>query len=62
MVRYEDLLENTEAELARIADMLGLPADERLLRHAVENSRADRMRQLEQAQRGEHKLLQDGQD
>ena len=57
VVRYEDLLENTEAELARIADMLGIAADERLLRHAVENSRADRMRQLEQAQRGEHKLL-----
>jgi hypothetical protein len=60
VVRYEDLLKNTEAELARIADMLGLEADERLLHHAVENSRADRMRQLEQAQRGEHKLLKSG--
>jgi hypothetical protein len=57
VVRYEDLLENAAAELGRIADMLGLAADERLLRHAVENSRADRMRELEQAQRGEHKLL-----
>ena len=57
VVRYEDLLENTEAELTRIADMLGLAADERLMRHAVENSRADRMRQLEQKQRGEHKML-----
>ena len=57
MVRYEDLLENAEAELARIAEMLELAADERLIRHAVENSRADRLRELEQGQRGEHKLL-----
>lgn len=57
VVRYEDLLENAEAELARIAGMLGLPADERRLRLAVENSRADRMRELEQSQRGKHKLL-----
>ncbi len=57
VVRYEDLQENAEAELARIADMLGLVADERLLRHAVENSRADRMRKLEQEQRRGHKML-----
>ena len=57
VVRYEDLLENTEAELVRIADMLGFAADEPLLRRAVENSRADRMRQLEQEQHGEHKML-----
>ena len=57
VVRYEDLLENTEAELARIADMLEIAADERLLRHAVENSQADRMRALEQTQRSEHKFL-----
>ncbi len=60
VVRYEDLLDNAEKELARIADMLALAADERLLRHAVENSRADRMRELEQAQRGEHKMLKAG--
>jgi hypothetical protein len=57
VVRYEDLLVNTEAELARIADMLGITADEQLLRHAVENSQADRMRALEQTQRSEHKFL-----
>jgi Sulfotransferase domain len=57
VVRYEDLLEDTEAELVRIADMLGITADEQLLRHAAENSRADRMRELEQAQRSEHKFL-----
>lgn len=57
VVRYEDLLANAEAELARIAELLELPADEALLRRAVENSRADRMRELEQAQRGENKML-----
>jgi hypothetical protein len=57
VVRYEDLLTNAEAELARVADRLGLPVDEVLLRRAVENSRADRMRELEQSQRSEHKFL-----
>lgn len=57
IVRYEDLLENTESQLARIAEMLRLPADNGQLRRAVENSRADRMRELEQSQRGKHKLL-----
>jgi hypothetical protein len=37
--------------------MLGIAADEQLLHQAVENSRADRMRKLEQQQRGEHKML-----
>jgi hypothetical protein len=57
VVRYEDLLENAEAELLKIAEMLGLPADDKTLQHAVENSRADRMRELEKSQRGQHKLL-----
>jgi hypothetical protein len=57
VVRYEDLLENAEAQLARVAEMLKLPADNGQLRRAVENSRADRMRDLEQSQRGQHKYL-----
>ena len=57
VVRYEDLLANAEAELSRLAEMLGLPTDEGLLRKAVTNSRADRMRELENAQRNEHKFL-----
>jgi hypothetical protein len=57
IVRYEDLLENTEHQLARIAETLCLPADNGQLHQAVENSRADRMRDLEQSQRGQHKLL-----
>ena len=57
VVRYEDLLVDAEAELARIAEMLKLPCDKAILHRAVENSRADRMRDLEQAQRGENKML-----
>jgi hypothetical protein len=57
IVRYEDLQKNAVAELARIAEMMGLAADEQSLRQAVENSRADRMRELEQKQRCEHKML-----
>jgi hypothetical protein len=58
VVRYEDLLANTEAELARIANTFTIAADAQSLRRAVERSRADRMRALEQAQRSEHKFLQ----
>ena len=57
VIRYEDLLENAEAQLGRVAHMLGLPADNGRLHRAVENSRADRMRQLEQSQRAQHKYL-----
>ncbi len=57
VVRYEDLLENTEAQLARLAEMLILPVSGDQLCRAVENSRADRMRELEQTQHGQHKGL-----
>jgi hypothetical protein len=57
VLRYEDMLENTEAELARVVEMLHLPANNGQVRRAVENSTADRMRELEQSQRGQHKLL-----
>lgn len=57
VVRYEDLLEDAEAQLARIADALKLATNYAQLRRAVENSRADRLRELEQSQRGAHKLL-----
>jgi hypothetical protein len=58
VVRYEDLLANTEAEVVRIAEMLGIATDEQSLHDAVERSRADHMRALEKTQRGEHKFLQ----
>jgi hypothetical protein len=57
VVRYEDLLADTEGQLARIAESIKLPVQNGDLRRAVENSRADRMREMEQAQRKEHKFL-----
>lgn len=60
VLRYEDLLDNAEAQLARVAEMLRLPVNDDQLRRAVENSRADRMRQLEQTQRDQHKDLKTG--
>ncbi len=57
LLRYEDLLSDTASQLARIAQMLQLPVDNEQLHRAVENSRADRMRELEQSQRHKHKML-----
>ena len=57
VVRYEDLLNNAEAELTRIALMLGIPTDNQEVSRAVEESCADRMRELEQSQRSQHKFL-----
>lgn len=47
LVRYEDLLDDTVAELGRIAQFLGVDASDTNLRRAVELSSADRMRKLE---------------
>jgi len=57
IVRYEDLLANTETQLAQIADRLGLNVNDEQLRRAVENSTADAMRSLEDAQRDQHRAL-----
>lgn len=59
VIRYEDLLTDTIGELIRIAQMLKLPYDDEVLQRAIENSRADRMRQLEQLQQGQHRLLRE---
>lgn len=59
VVRYEDLLENTEAQLARIVQMLGLDVGSDQLRRAVENSTADKMRALEETQRSQHRALKE---
>ena len=47
LVRYEDLLADPIVETAKVAEFLGIKADEERLRTAVERSSADRMRQLE---------------
>lgn len=47
VVRYEDLLADTPAELARVAEFLGAPADDAALRAVVESNTASRMRSKE---------------
>jgi hypothetical protein len=48
LVRYEDLLADSVGETGKIAEFLGIDADEERLKAAVERSSADRMRKLEQ--------------
>lgn len=50
LLRYEDLLENTQRELARVAKFIGVSASREQLDHAVEMSSAARMRNLEKSQ------------
>jgi hypothetical protein len=52
LLRYEDMLANTAAELTRIAAFLELDADTERVVLAVEQSSADRMRELEKKQSG----------
>ncbi|MGB9234954.1 MAG: sulfotransferase domain-containing protein [Terriglobales bacterium] len=53
LFRYEDLIEHSEIELAKVAKFFGLdPAPEKL-RSAIEKSSADRLRELEQKQGAE---------
>jgi len=52
LVRYEDLIKNTQYELERLARLFSIePSDERL-RRTIELSSADRMRQLESSEGG----------
>jgi hypothetical protein len=50
LLRYEDMLENTQLELARVSDFLHLGASSERLAQAVELSSASRMRKLEEKQ------------
>ncbi len=50
LVRYEDLLSSSIPELGKIAEFLGIQADEQRLQTAIDRSAADRMRKLEQQQ------------
>lgn len=50
LLRYEDMLENTKAELSRVAVFMGIEPDQVRLQQAVELSAADRMRKLEKQQ------------
>ena len=53
LIRYEDMLSNTESELAKAARFLNIEPTPDRLAAAVERSSADRMRQLEKTQGGE---------
>jgi hypothetical protein len=50
LLRYEDMLENTLLEVARIAAFFGIEADRERVGGAVERSSAQRMRGLEKVQ------------
>lgn len=50
LLRYEDLIGNTEHELSKVADFLGISASPERIAGAVELSTADKMRRLEQKQ------------
>ncbi len=50
LLRYEDMLSNTESELAKVAHFLGIESAPDRLAAAVERSSADRMRGLEKTQ------------
>jgi hypothetical protein len=59
LVRYEDMIENTEHELSRVACFLNIqPTAERLAR-AVQLSAADRMRKLEKREGQAWELTKD---
>ena len=47
LVRYEDLKKDPRAELRRMAGLLGVDATSELLEHAVSESSAERMSQME---------------
>jgi len=53
LLRYEDLIGDTEAELAKVARFLGLDASLGRLRRAIENSSADHLRELEKKESSE---------
>jgi hypothetical protein len=50
LLRYEDLQESTQSELARVARFLNIDPTSQRLSHAIEKSSADQMRRLEKQQ------------
>lgn len=53
LLRYEDLIERTEAELVKVARFFGLASAPERLSAAIEKSSADRLRELENKQGSE---------
>ena len=50
LLRYEDMIDDPNRELARVATFLNIRSDEKRIRNAVERSSADQMRELERKQ------------
>jgi hypothetical protein len=53
LLRYEDLIADTQNELVKMARFFGVTASPEKLRRAIENSTADRLRELEKKEGGE---------
>jgi hypothetical protein len=53
LLRYEEMLRNTMAELERIATFMGIEPEPARLQRAIDLSSADRMRKLEKLQENE---------
>lgn len=53
LLRYEDLIADTQNELAKAARFFGVTASPEKLTRAIDNSSADRLRKLEQKESGE---------
>jgi hypothetical protein len=52
LLRYEDMIADTAAELTKVSAFVGIPADPSRIAHAVAQSTANKMRELENAQTG----------
>ena len=57
LIRYEDLIADAAAEVARLYGLLGMPVTEEIIATAVERSGVDRMRQLEAELAARHPAL-----
>jgi hypothetical protein len=53
LMRYEDLMADTQTELAKVALFFGVDASPEKLHRAIENSSADSLRELEKKEGGE---------
>jgi len=53
LLRYEDMMADTHAELAKVADFFGVGASPEQVQRAIDNSSADRLRELEKKESSE---------
>jgi estrone sulfotransferase len=60
--RYEDMLSDPFANLTRLADVLEMKVGPEDIKRAIENSRPERLRELERTQRNKHKSLKHARD